>query len=993
MRRTRGRRQLLAALALAVVPAFQSLAQAATQVSAASQPAASESRTDPKKVLTLADYGRWNRITQTAISPDGKWMTYAYQPNDGDITLYVKELDGSKLYTIAAGAPPQAAGGGGGGFGGGGAATPVFSDDSRFVGYYVNPPGRPAGRARSGAPGAPGGRGGQPANPDAPVTPGGPGAAQGAQRPATPARRFELLDLRSGEKFTVPNPASFQFSEGGKWLAVRTNKATPSDTTHDGTDLVLRELATGATRNIGNASAFAFDEAGRLFAYTVDATDRLGNGVYLIDLASGQTRALASAALDFDQLAWSDKGANLAVLRGDRQQSNKQKDNVLLAWSDAGLPNARAIEYDPAKDPAFPKGMVVSEFSAPRWSRDGARIFLGLKEQEAEPARGDEPPANVDVWHWKDPDPQSVQVVRLAQERRFTYPAVLSVATKKLTRLGDPDMRAVQPAPNGKWAVGRLDTPYRLEVSWGGSKSDHYKVNTETGERTLIEKGLTRTMGFSPDSRWFLYLKDKHVRAHNLESGKTIDLDDGEKISWIDADDDHPYEVPTYGVAGWSKDGRSVLLYHRYDIWQMPLEGGKAVNLTQGMGDAQQIRFRVVRFDRPSRGPGGGGGQFGGGAAQDDEGIDLSKPLTLSAYGEWTKKSGYYQLAPGKAPTPLIYTDKAIGQAVKAEKADRVIFTAQTFAEFPDWWVSTTAFASPRKVTDANPQLAEFAWGSKVLVDYTNSKGQKLQGTLTLPANYEPGKKYPMVVYFYEIMSNTHHQFSMPVYDDRPHMSTYASNGYLVFQPDVVYEIGKPGSSALDCVTSAVKKVIELGYADPKHIGLQGHSWGGYQSSFIVTQTDMFAAVVTGAPPTNLVSFYDQLYKQTGTVQQGIMELGQVRMGANVTPWNSHDLYESQSPVHHVQNIKTPFLILQGTADGAVDWVQGLEFFNAARRNGKQVIFLSYPDEPHHLAKKENQKDFQVRMKQFFDHYLMDKPAPKWMTDGVPQVKKGRPIE
>ncbi|HEX7123945.1 MAG TPA: prolyl oligopeptidase family serine peptidase, partial [Gemmatimonadaceae bacterium] len=248
---------------------------------------------------------------------------------------------------------------------------------------------------------------------------------------------------------------------------------------------------------------------------------------------------------------------------------------------------------------------------------------------------------------------------------------------------------------------------------------------------------------------------------------------------------------------------------------------------------------------------------------------------------------------------------------------------------------------------------------------------------------------YPMLVYFYEIMSTTHHQFSMPVYDDRPHISTYASDGYLVLQPDVVYEIGKPGSSALDCVTAAVKKVIELGYADPTRIGLQGHSWGGYESSFIVTQTDMFAAVVTGAPLTNLISMYNILYKSSGTVNGGILEMSQGRMGADVTPATAHDLYESQSPIFHVRNIKTPFLILHGTEDGAVDWNQGVEFYNLARRHGKEVILLSYPGEPHHLARKENQKDFQIRMKQYFDHYLKGAPAPKWMTEGVPQVRKG----
>ncbi len=523
MRRSHGRQRFTLALALAIVPAVQAFAQTATQVSATPPSSAATSRGDPKKVLNLADYGRWNRITQTAISADGKWMTYAYQPNDGDGTLYVKELDGSKVYTIPVGAPPAAAGGGGGGFGGGGANNPVFSDDSRWVGYYVNPPGRAAGRGGrpggAGAPGGPGGRGGAPATPDAPTTPGAQGA-QGAQRGTAATRRFELLDLKSGEKFTVPNPASFQFSDGGRWLAVRTNKATPSDTTHDGTDLILRELSTGATRNIGNVNAFEFDDAGQRFAYTVDAADRLGNGVYVIDLATGSRARWRAPRSTSTGSPGARRARRSPCSAATRRRRTSRRTTCCSSGATPASPNAKRIEYDPSKDATFPKALVLSEFAAPRWSNDGSRVFVGLKEQEAEPPKSDEPQANVDVWHWKDAELQSVQIVRLAQERRFTYPAAFSLATKKFARLGDPDMRAVQQTPNGKWAIGRLDTTYRLEVSWGGSKADHYRINTETGERTLIEKSVTRTMGISPDGKWFLYLKDKNVVAYNLETGR-----------------------------------------------------------------------------------------------------------------------------------------------------------------------------------------------------------------------------------------------------------------------------------------------------------------------------------------------------------------------------------------------------------------------------------------------------------------------------------------
>jgi dipeptidyl aminopeptidase/acylaminoacyl peptidase len=407
----------------------------------------------------------------------------------------------------------------------------------------------------------------------------------------------------------------------------------------------------------------------------------------------------------------------------------------------------------------------------------------------------------------------------------------------------------------------------------------------------------------------------------------------------------------------------------------LPLGGsGRATNLTQAIGERDKVRFRVIRLDESS----------------DDEGIDTSRPMLLSAYGERTRKSGYWTVTPGQAPRALIWEDRMIGGVRKAENADRVIFTAQTFEEFPDFYVANATFQNPRRVTHANPQRAEFAWGRRVLVDYTDARGNQLQATLALPAGYVEGRRYPMLVYFYEKMSQRHHEFSLPVYDDRPHMSTYASDGYLVLMPDIVYTDGQPGSSALDDVTSAVRRVIELGYADPERIGLQGHSWGGYESSFVVTQTDMFAAVVTGAPLTNLESMHNILYKSSGGGNAPLIQWGQGRMAT--VPWQDPEGYASQSPVRHVENIRTPFLILHGTADGAVDWNQGLEFYVAARRAGKEVILLSYPDEPHHLSREANQKDFQRRMKQYFDHYLKGAPAADWMTRGLPFLDRGRVV-
>ncbi|HKK26170.1 MAG TPA: prolyl oligopeptidase family serine peptidase, partial [Gracilimonas sp.] len=441
-------------------------------------------------------------------------------------------------------------------------------------------------------------------------------------------------------------------------------------------------------------------------------------------------------------------------------------------------------------------------------------------------------------------------------------------------------------------------------------------------------------------------------------------------VQFINTDHIYPHESPTFGLAGWTKDGEHVIMNHKYDLWMLKLDGSKAENITQGKGEQENIIFRFEMLD------------------EEDDYIDTNDKLLLSAFGELTKKDGFYELSIGKTPKLLIYEDVSFGNLDKARDTNRIILTQQTFVDFPDYYQTNTGFRNLKKITNANPQQEEYAWGERVLIDYENSRGVKLQGTLTLPANYEAGKKYPMIVYFYEKMSDRHHQYSMPVYDDRPHMSTYASNGYLVFMPDIDFEFGRPGTSSLDCVTSATQKIIDLGYADPEKLGLQGHSWGGYQSSFILTQTDMFATVVTGAPPTNLTSFYNNIYGSTGTNHHGIMEIGQVRMGRNVTPWSNLDDYQRENPMFHAPKIETPFMILHGTDDGAVDWMQGLEFYNAARRLDKEVVLLSYPGEGHHLGREANQIDFQIRMKEWFDHYVRKAPAAEWILEGIPYIEK-----
>ncbi|MGD2122368.1 MAG: prolyl oligopeptidase family serine peptidase [Gemmatimonadota bacterium] len=991
------------------------------------------------KRMTVDDYALWRSVGQTSLSPDGRWATYAYSQREVDDSLFIKPLGGGEAHVVVRGGNPE------------------FSGDSRWVAYYVNPEDSEGGSGRAGG-GAP---------------PGGPGA-RGQGGGGGQARVLELYDLQNGNTVRWENVQGFGFSESGSALAVKKGKAD-SDAEHDGTDLLLRYLASGEEELIAYVDEWAFDENGRWLAYTLDTPEGESNGVHLLDLSTRGRQVLdAEREVKYARLTWGDEKRSasadaLAVLKGGEDEDLVETVNALLLWpavSESTTPVAldpRPVEEeadsssegaggndsnrDGASDlqervpDAFPEGWVLSEKGAMTWAKDADRIFVATRPQLPAPktlckaadengqrrgARGDsasagEGPssagndsadakpkistmasrfaedgrplgpeevmdgicpdfmADVDIWHVNDERLQSVQMIRASRDRNQTYTSVVhlegsgSDASARFVQLTDETMEAIQISDNGRFAMGRNDKPYRSD--WEPSYADYYLVDLDTGQRTPVLEGHLRTLGFSPDGKHYLYWKDENVWSYRTETSEHLNLTEEFPVSLVNEEYDHLGEKPPHGVAGWTMDSTAVLLRHRYDLYLQPLDGGEPVNLTIGQGARDEVQFRILDLD------------------PEEELTDLSGPLTLTGYGQWTKKAGFFRLEdPGSANATLrelVWEDARFGRPAKADSAEVALFTREDFETFPDYHVTGLDFQNPVQITDANPQQAEFNWGRRILFDYETHDGVRLQGTLAIPYDYVEGEKRPMLVNYYEKNSQNLHSYPTPISRDTPMFAEYVSAGYLVMQPDIHFRIGRTHSEMLECINLAIDQVEEMGYVDPERIGLHGHSFSGQGSAYIATHSDRFAAIVAGAAATNLISDFNQLWKSSGTNQHGYDTYGQGRFGTS--PYDDLDLFLEQSATPNAGDMNTPLLILHGTADGSVEWLQAVEFYNGLRWHEKEnVILMSYPGEPHHLRVYENQRDFQIRMRQFYDHWLRDKPAARWMESGRSFLQKER---
>ncbi len=364
------------------------------------------------------------------------------------------------------------------------------------------------------------------------------------------------------------------------------------------------------------------------------------------------------------------------------------------------------------------------------------------------------------------------------------------------------------------------------------------------------------------------------------------------------------------------------------------------------------------------------------------EAIGRGDELLLSSYDDLDKTFGFYSAeADRPGATPLLEEDKRFRFLSKAEDADVFLYTREAYDEFPDLWVADTDFGDASKVTDVNPQIAEFAWGSAELAEWESLDGRSLQGVVIKPGNYEEGKQYPVLVYYYRFFSQRLHEFNDPSINHRPSFPIYASDGYVVFLPDVRFEVGRPGFAATKSVVPGVQHLIDIGLADPDAITLHGHSWSGYQTAFMVTQTDIFKTAIAGAPVANMTSAYSGIRLGSGLARQFQYEQGQSRLSGSL--WEARAEYIDNSPVFFADRINTPMLILHGDVDDAVPWEQSIELYLALRRLDKETVFLQYRDEPHHPQTYANKLDWAMKMKEWNDHYLKGAPAPAWITEGI----------
>ncbi|MFO7767993.1 MAG: prolyl oligopeptidase family serine peptidase, partial [bacterium] len=820
-------------------------------------------------------------------------------------------------------------------------------------------------------------------------------AAETEMEPAErPKSSLVLVDLESGSSETIPRVRSYRLPEEGAGAMTyleepplpapegeEDKEGEADEERGEGHTLVLRRLDGDGNWSFPNVTDHLLSPEGDLLVYVADAGEDARDGVYAVDTASGEVREVLTGPGTYEGLVLDGAGTQAAFLAGHTPGGEEEEETFsLYLWE--GEETAR--EAVPAHAPGITGEMRVSGHSTPRFSENGRRLFFGTAPPPFKPMIGEDSEQGevvVDIWHWQEDYLQPQQKLQADRERRRTYEAVYHIREDRVVQLEDRDLPSVRVGSDGDApvALAESDLRYRVMGQWETPNfSDLWLVDVNTGERTLLMEEVRVRASLSPTARyltWWDY-EEAHWFAMDLHDRSTVQLSGGIPYPVNDLTNDRPMLDGPAGSAGWTGEEEHFLVYDEFDIWAADPSGRDVPRcITEEEGRRAGIRFRAVRLDR------------------EQETIDPGEEMLLTAFDVKSKASGFYRdrVEGHRAPERLLWGDHRYSTPSKAEEGDRLVYTRESYREFPDLWVSGTRFRNPRKMSEANPQMNEYLWGTAELVEWVSTDGLPLQGILYRPEDFDPAKSYPMMVSFYERSSDGLHQHWYP----QPHRSIinytfYTSRGYLVFIPDIVYRVGFPGESAVDCVIPGVLDLIDRGFVDADNIGMAGHSWGGYQSAFIITRSNLFKAAQAGAPVANMTSAYGGIRWGSGVNRQFQYERTQSRIGASL--WDAPIRYIENSPLFFADKVETPLLIMHNDEDGAVPWEQGIELFTALRRLEKPVWMVVYNEQPHWPITWPNKKDWAVRLQQYFDHFLKGAPAPMWIEEGVPATRKEKTL-
>ncbi len=680
--------------------------------------------------------------------------------------------------------------------------------------------------------------------------------------------------------------------------------------------------------------------------------------VKIIQLAQpGEVTILHSNGKNsYNQLSWSDDGKILVFSSGSDRHAQ-----LYYYRPDANGLKA-SVDLMPGN---FEKQVMFDTGAKLSIAADGKRVFFITRRKK----EGKSDNAEVQVWNaadswiypkeqitknWTDKpmfacwEPSSGRVITVA-DTIFPYAAPL--LTKNTALLYNP--KHYEPQEKSSADV------------------DYWITNLDTGSKELLlekQSGVGHYTMASPEGNYIAYFRGQDWFAYHIATKKHLPmkLPDGVEAA-VKAEMGEGYNP--YRNPSWTPGDRSMLIYDAFDIWEVFPDGTPAQRLTRGR--EQQIVFRIAPLSRKQE-------------MTADSGIntagltDLERPLLLSAQSADFGKAGYFRWSRAKGSEMLAYGGMKTSQPTQSANGQVTVWLAENF-ETPPQILMQEGNEKPKTIFRSNKQHGHYLWGGKRILRYKNVIGIDLSGVLYYPAGYEKGKKYPMVVKVYERQLKLRNIYTNPTLRNGNgfNISNLTAQGYFVFLPDIVSAYRDVGEAALDCVESGVGEVLKMGLVDEKRIGLLGHSFGGYETDYIICKSRTFACAVSGAAMTNFISAAHALDPNANTPNFFKIENAQAR--ARGSFFENREYYIRNSPLFHADGVTTPLLSWTGGKDSQVLPTQTIEFYMALRRLRKTHIMLIYPDEIHEIMEAKNTTDLTRKTEQWLAHYLKNAPKKQWM--------------